>query len=94
MVVVQILEFQDLKSQVVNFEKIVFRVRVFCKQEEQFLVQVCCNVESLLEVVSNGVKMEVFSVIWNELINWIELELSNVVIDDQEDDLGGKLEGN
>jgi hypothetical protein len=48
----------------------------------------------LPEVVSNGAKMEALSATRNELINWIESELSNAAIDDQEDDSGGKSEGN
>ncbi|KAK0383144.1 hypothetical protein NLU13_9057 [Sarocladium strictum] len=92
MVAAQTSEPQDLRSQAANLEKIALRARVLCKQEEQLLAQARRNAESLPEVVSNGAKMEALSATRNELINWIEFELSHAAADDQEDERGSNAE--
>ena len=81
----QSFEPQDLKTQAAKLEKVALRAKVLCKQEEQLLAQARRNAEGLPEVISNSAKMEALGATRNELINWIETELSNAAVDGQED---------
>ncbi|KAH8177694.1 hypothetical protein LIA77_02776 [Sarocladium implicatum] len=84
MVAAQASEPQDLKTQAAVLEKIALRAKVLCRQEEQLLAQARRNAEGLPEVISNSAKMEALGATRNELINWIETELSSTAADGEE----------
>ncbi|KAG5984926.1 hypothetical protein E4U55_002508 [Claviceps digitariae] len=66
----------DIQSRISQLEKTVFRAKLLLKQEENLLAdaRARCNIKP--ELVSNGAKVEALNSTRNELINWIETELS------------------
>lgn len=67
----------DLRTQASQLEKIVLRAKLLLRQEEKLLEEAKARSKSRPDVVSNGVRIKALNATRNELINWIESELSN-----------------
>jgi len=66
----------DLWSQAQRLEKIVLRSKLQLRQEERLLQEAKERSRDRPDVISNGAKLEALSATRNELITWIETELS------------------
>ncbi|KAG6013207.1 hypothetical protein E4U43_007437 [Claviceps pusilla] len=66
----------DIQSRISQLEKTVFRAKLLLKREENLLDDARARCKIKPELVSNGAKMEALNSTRNELINWIETELS------------------
>ncbi|KAG6008951.1 hypothetical protein E4U21_003501 [Claviceps maximensis] len=66
----------DIQDQISQLEKTVFRAKLLLKREENLLADARARCKIKPELVSNGAKMEALNGTRNELINWIETELS------------------
>ncbi|KAM4059504.1 hypothetical protein HRG_011559 [Hirsutella rhossiliensis] len=77
----------DLGSRVHQLEKAVLCAKLQSKQEERLLAEAKTRCKSRSEVVSHGAKLEALNTTRNELISWIEAELSKASA--EEADEGG-----
>lgn len=75
----------DLESRVHQLEKAVLRAKLQFKQEERLLAETKARCKSRSEVVSNGAKLEALSTTRNELISWVEAELSKASAEEAEE---------
>ncbi|KAG5929907.1 hypothetical protein E4U42_003968 [Claviceps africana] len=66
----------DIQSQTSQLEKTLYGARLLLKREENLLAEARGRCTIKPELVSNGAKMEALNSTRNELINWIETELS------------------
>ncbi|KAF5623479.1 hypothetical protein F52700_10101 [Fusarium sp. NRRL 52700] len=66
----------DLTEQVAQLEKTVLRAKLLLRREEQLLRETRANAQSIPDVISNGIRLHALNTTRNELINWIETELS------------------
>ncbi|KAF4497312.1 hypothetical protein FAGAP_6527 [Fusarium agapanthi] len=66
----------DLTEQVAQLEKTVLRAKLLLRREEQLLRETRANTQSIPDVISNGIRLHALNTTRNELINWIETELS------------------
>lgn len=79
----------DLSSRASQLEKNVLRAKLVLKQEEQLLRDARSRAKNKPDVVSNGARLEALNVTRNELINWIETELSNASTEEAEEETDG-----
>ncbi|KAJ4130734.1 hypothetical protein NW768_006272 [Fusarium equiseti] len=79
----------DLTEQVAQLEKTVLRAKLLLKREEQLLRETRANAQGLPDVVSNGIRLHALNTTRNELINWIETELSKASGDEEGDGESG-----
>ncbi|PNY23607.1 Uncharacterized protein TCAP_06436 [Tolypocladium capitatum] len=75
----------DLQVCVNQLEKVVLRAKLLLKQEERLLAEARARSKSKPDVVSNGAKLEALNTTRNELINWIETELSKASADEPDE---------
>ncbi|KAG6229597.1 hypothetical protein E4U34_002642 [Claviceps purpurea] len=66
----------DIQSQISQLEKEVFRAKLLLKREEKVLADARARCKVKPQLLSNGAKVEAMNSTRNELINWIETELS------------------
>ncbi|CAM1507188.1 Fc.00g068290.m01.CDS01 [Cosmosporella sp. VM-42] len=76
----------DLKGQVAQLEKTVLRTKLLLRREEQLLQETRAQARDMPDVVSNGTRLDALNATRNELINWIETELSKASGDDEIED--------
>ncbi|POR31857.1 Uncharacterized protein TPAR_07931 [Tolypocladium paradoxum] len=72
----------DLQVRINQLGKTVLRAKLLLKQEERLLAEARARSKSKPDVVSNGAKLEALNTTRNELINWIETELSKASADE------------
>lgn len=75
----------DLQVRVNQLERTVLRAKLRLKQEERLLAEARARSKSKPDVVSNGAKLEALNTTRNELITWIETELSKASADEPEE---------
>ncbi|KAF4417316.1 hypothetical protein FACUT_12297 [Fusarium acutatum] len=80
----------DLTEQVAQLEKTVLRAKLLLRREEQLLRETRANAQSIPDVISNGNRLHALNTTRNELINWIETELSKASGDEDGDEDGSK----
>lgn len=80
----------DLTEQVAQLEKTVLRAKLLLRREEQLLRETRANAQSIPDVISNGIRLHALNTTRNELINWIETELSKASGDEDGDEDGSK----
>lgn len=80
----------DLKSQLSQLEKIVLRTKLLLRREEQLLQETRSRAKNIPDVISNGTRLEALNATRNELINWIETELSKASGEEEEEDDGSR----
>ncbi|KAG9507134.1 hypothetical protein J7337_000683 [Fusarium musae] len=80
----------DLAEQVAQLEKTVLRAKLLLRREEQLLRETRANAQSIPDVISNGIRLHALNTTRNELINWIETELSKASGDEDGDEDGSK----
>ncbi|KAF5653431.1 hypothetical protein F25303_2303 [Fusarium sp. NRRL 25303] len=81
----QSLKKTDLTEQVAQLEKTVLRAKLLLRREEQLLRETRANAQSIPDVISNGIRLHALNTTRNELINWIETELSKASGDEDAD---------
>lgn len=81
----------DLQSRISQLEKTVLRAKLVLKREESLLADAKARCKLKPELVSNGAKMEALNCTRNELINWIETELSKASSEEKKN--GGGSQG-
>lgn len=74
----------DLQTRVNQLDKIVLRTKLLLKREEQLLAEAKARCRTKPELVSNGAKLQALDNTRNELIRWIETELSKASTEDDE----------
>lgn len=74
----------DLQSHVNQLDKTVLRTKLLLKQEERLLAEARARCTIKPELVSNGAKLQALNNTRNELINWIETELSKASTEEEE----------
>lgn len=74
----------DLQSRVNQLDKTVLRTKLLLKQEERLLAEAKARCKAKPEFVSNGAKLEALNHTRNELITWIETELSKASTEEDE----------
>jgi hypothetical protein len=82
----QSVQKTDLTEQVAQLEKTVLRAKLLLRREEQLLRETRTNAQSIPDVISNGIRLHALNTTRNELINWIETELSKASGDEEGDD--------
>ncbi|KAF4946228.1 hypothetical protein FGADI_11362 [Fusarium gaditjirri] len=80
----------DLTEQVAQLEKTVLRAKLLLRREEQLLRETRANAQSIPDVISNGIRLHALNTTRNELINWIETELSKASEDEDGDEDSSK----
>ncbi|KAF5592568.1 uncharacterized protein FSUBG_10120 [Fusarium subglutinans] len=80
----------DLTEQVTQLEKTVLRAKLLLRREEQLLRETRANAQTIPDVISNGIRLHALNTTRNELINWIETELSKASGDESGDEDGSK----
>ncbi|KAF5533424.1 hypothetical protein FMEXI_11841 [Fusarium mexicanum] len=80
----------DLTEQVAQLEKTVLRAKLLLRREEQLLRETRANAQTIPDVISNGIRLHALNTTRNELINWIETELSKASGDEDGDEDGSK----
>ncbi|KAM0563969.1 hypothetical protein ACHAPJ_000177 [Fusarium lateritium] len=86
----------DLTEQVAQLEKTVLRAKLLLQREEQLLRETRANAQGIPDVISNGIRLHALNTTRNELINWIETELSKASGDEdgeEEGESGSKSHG-
>ncbi|KAF9781961.1 hypothetical protein IL306_012383 [Fusarium sp. DS 682] len=83
----------DLTEQVSQLEKTVLRAKLLLRREEQLLRETRTNAQSIPDVISNGIRLYALNTTRNELINWIETELSKASGDEDGGEDGSKSHG-
>ncbi|KAF4333168.1 hypothetical protein FBEOM_13015 [Fusarium beomiforme] len=83
----------DLTEQISQLEKTVLRAKLLLRREEQLLRETRANAQSVPDVISNGVRLHALNTTRNELINWIETELSKASGDDDGNEDSSKSHG-
>ncbi|KAF4455176.1 hypothetical protein F53441_2446 [Fusarium austroafricanum] len=78
----------DLTEQVAQLEKAVLRAKLLLRREEQLLRETKANAQSIPDVISNGTRLHALNTTRNELINWIETELSKASGNEHGDEHG------
>ncbi|KAH7218370.1 hypothetical protein ACKRZS_008355 [Fusarium odoratissimum] len=86
----QSVKKMDLTEQVAQLEKTVLRAKLLLRREEQLLRETRANAQSIPDVISNGIRLHALNTTRNELINWIETELSKASGDEDGDEDGSK----
>ncbi|KAH7270315.1 uncharacterized protein BKA55DRAFT_551262 [Fusarium redolens] len=86
----QSMKKTDLTEQVAQLEKTVLRAKLLLRREEQLLRETRANAQSIPDVISNGIRLHALNTTRNELINWIETELSKASGDEDRDEDGSK----
>ncbi|WZH39655.1 uncharacterized protein QYS62_000580 [Fusarium acuminatum] len=86
----QSVQKTDLTEQVAQLEKTVLRAKLLLRREEQLLRETRTNAQSIPDVISNGIRLHALNTTRNELINWIETELSKASGDEEGDESGSK----
>ncbi|KAI1022814.1 hypothetical protein LB503_001204 [Fusarium chuoi] len=81
----QSLKKTDLTEQVAQLEKTVLGAKLLLRREEQLLRETRANAQSIPDVISNGIRLHALNTTRNELINWIETELSKASGDEDGD---------
>lgn len=66
----------DVQGRISQLEKTILRAKLLLKREEILLADARARCKIKPQLVSNGAKMEALNSVRNELINWIETELS------------------
>ncbi|KAF5019314.1 hypothetical protein F66182_8683 [Fusarium sp. NRRL 66182] len=84
----QSIKKTDLTEQVAQLEKTVLRAKLLLRREEQLLRETRSNAQGIPDVISNGVRLHALNTTRNELINWIESELSKASGDEDGDNEG------
>ncbi|KAK2589841.1 hypothetical protein QQS21_012479 [Conoideocrella luteorostrata] len=73
----------DLNNHVTQLEKTVLRAKLLLKQYERLLAEARARCKTKPELVSNGAKLQALNKTRDELINWIETELSKAATDEK-----------
>ncbi|KAF5675029.1 hypothetical protein FHETE_2780 [Fusarium heterosporum] len=90
----QSVQKTDLTEQVAQLEKTVLRAKLLLRREEQLLRETRTNAQSIPDVISNGIRLHALNTTRNELINWIETELSKASGDEEGDEENGSKSHN
>lgn len=84
-VIEQVQAPTDIQQQINNLEKIVLRAKLLLKQEQQLLRDAKSKTTRIPQPVRIEVKFEALNTTRNELITWIETELSKASADESGD---------
>ncbi|EGY22755.1 hypothetical protein VD0002_g2018 [Verticillium dahliae] len=84
----------DLAAVVNEMEKVVLRTKILLRQEEKLLNVVRDRVEPGKDAIGEMARLHALNVTRNELINWIETELSKATGDDADQDTLGEPPNN
>lgn len=78
----------DFKGQASQLEKTVLRAKLLLKHEERLLLEAKARSKSRPDVLSNAAKLEALNATRNELITWIETELSRAATEGPDETSG------
>ncbi|CRK15345.1 hypothetical protein BN1723_010638 [Verticillium longisporum] len=84
----------DLAAVVNEMEEVVLRTKILLRQEEKLLNVVRDRVEPGKDAIGEMARLHALNVTRNELINWIETELSKATGDDADQDTSGEPPNN